>query len=107
MATKRTRELRLLPGEDVPRGAAKRSTAAKAAAQARTPKRRAGRNPFSPGPPQGAAKGYRCSILSGRGAGARLDFCSLPSGVIEFDVIMALSVMHSVKTDAGSGPVEC
>jgi len=28
---------------------------------------------------------YRCTILSGLGRGSRLDFCRLPSGVLEFE----------------------
>jgi hypothetical protein len=204
MAEKRTRELRLLPGEDVPRRAGERSVTARAAAQARMPGRRAGRNPFSPGPPQPAAKrtlkgwpidlpgtlyiqvvqqwvqtltgpfdwanwpldryvfsdallgslecqtdlenvawvcavvacglahefdelgleqrdgpgcthllrndgakGYRCSILSGRGAGACLDLWRLPSGVIEFDVFTVIRLVHGTKTHTVPGPTEC
>ena len=205
MAAKRIRELRLLPGEDVSRGAGKRSTAAETVAQARMPDRRAGRYPFSPGPPLGAAKrvpkgrqtdlpraldtlivqrwvqtltgpfdwanwplghyifsdafllnlerqanlddaawvcamvacglahefeeleleprrrglgdeqlvrsdgaeGYRCSILSGHGAGSRLDFWRLPSGVIEFDVFMVIRLVRGAKTDTEPGPAAC
>jgi hypothetical protein len=36
------------------------------------------------------AEAYRCSILSGRGAGGRLDFWILQSGVIEFDSFTAI-----------------
>jgi hypothetical protein len=41
------------------------------------------------------AKGYRCTIVSGRGAGARLDFWRLPSSVIEFDTFTAMRLVHS------------
>src|ERR1700723_878483 len=55
MAAKRTRALRLLPGEDVPRGDGKCSTAAEPVAEARNSSRRAGCNPFSSGSPLGLA----------------------------------------------------
>ena len=41
------------------------------------------------------AKGYRCIILTGRGAGSRLDYWRLPSGVIEFDDFSALRLIRT------------
>ena len=41
------------------------------------------------------AEGYRCTILSGRGAGSRLDFWRLPSGVIEFATFTAMRLVRS------------
>jgi hypothetical protein len=206
MDAKRTLELRLLPGEDVPRGDGKRSTTG-----ASNSSRRAGRNPFSSGPPlelaskeepeqaaeeaaallstlyflivqqwvqtlggpydwgswplgryvfsetflrnleaqedleditwicamvacglahefyeleleprrggpegrtqvvrsSDGAEGYRCSILSGRGAGTRLDFWTLPSGVSEFDSFTAMRLVSETKAGAEPGPAEC
>jgi hypothetical protein len=53
------------------------------------------------------AEGYRCSILSGRGAGSRLDFWMVPSGVIEFDVFTAMRLVRGAKTDTEPGPAAC
>ncbi|HEY3830461.1 MAG TPA: hypothetical protein VGL57_14805 [Solirubrobacteraceae bacterium] len=39
------------------------------------------------------AEGYRCTIVSGRGAGSRLDFWRLPSGVIEFATFTAIRLV--------------
>lgn len=53
------------------------------------------------------AEGYRCSILSGRGAGSRLDFWKLPSGVIEFDVFTAMRLVRGTKAGTEPGPAVC
>lgn len=46
------------------------------------------------------AEGYRCTIVSGRGAGSRLDYWRLPSGIIEFDSFTAMRLVCSpTKTD--------
>jgi hypothetical protein len=45
------------------------------------------------------AKGYRCTIISGRGAGSRLDYWRLPSGVIEFN---AFTTMRLVRSPPGT-----
>ncbi len=41
------------------------------------------------------AGGYRCIILTGQGAGSRLDYWRLPSGVIEFDEFSALRLIRT------------
>jgi hypothetical protein len=40
------------------------------------------------------ADGYRCRIISGRGTGSCLDFCYLPSGIIEFE---SFTTLHLVR----------
>ena len=41
------------------------------------------------------AQGYRCILLTGRGAGSRLDYWRLPSGVIEFGEFSALRLIRT------------
>ena len=40
-------------------------------------------------------RGYRCTIVSGRGAGSRLEYWRLPSGVIEFMTFTAIRLVRS------------
>jgi hypothetical protein len=51
------------------------------------------------------AEGYRCTIVSGRGAGSRLEFWRLPSGVIEFASFTAMRLVRS--STSGSGVSAC
>jgi hypothetical protein len=41
------------------------------------------------------AKGYRCTIVSGRGTGSRLDYWRLPPGVIAFETFTAMRLACS------------
>jgi hypothetical protein len=41
------------------------------------------------------AEGYRCTIVSGRGAGSRVDFWRLSSGVIEFATFSVIRLVRS------------
>lgn len=54
-----------------------------------------------------AAHGYRCSVLSGRGAGSHLDFWRMPLGAVEFERFMALRLVDSTDAEMGPGPAGC
>ena len=50
------------------------------------------------------ATGYRCTIVSGRGAGSRLDFWRLPPGVIEFATFTAMRPVRPRQIRSQSKP---
>jgi hypothetical protein len=45
------------------------------------------------------AVAYRCTIVTGRGAGSHLDYWRLPSGVMEFDRFSAIRLLRSPPTN--------
>ena len=47
------------------------------------------------------AKGYRCTVVSGRGTGSHLDFWRLPSGVIDFAAFTGMRLLRSPNTESG------